>query len=174
MKRFAAFIVLIVGIGTTTQAVARNRAVMKTGWMFIIQPELHYLFDAQFTGRYQFAGPFAFEYGGGFGINLNTFTSDILLGGVLSFRRGHWVPYFRSAFLIKWIEVFDDDVAKKKNIIDRSYLVLAATMSPGFSYRFKNGRSIGFDVAFEVGEKVSPTKHKHLYWGVLPGLIFVF
>ncbi len=170
MKRITALIVLFVGIGIASQASARNRTVMKFGWMFMVQPELHYLFDAQFTGRYQFAGPFSFEYGGGFGINLNTFTSDILLGGVLAFRRGHWVPYFRSAFLIKWVDIFDDNTAKNAN--DRSYLVLAATMSPGFSYRFKNHRSIGLDVAFEVGKKVTGTRQ--LYWGVLPGLIFMF
>jgi len=164
MRKKLVLIILFSCSVLTTNVMAGNKPVLKTGWMFIIQPETHYLFDAQLTGRYDFAGPFAFEYGGGFGINLNTFTSDVLLGGVLSFHKHDWEPYFRAAFLTKWIEKFKGP--------DISDIALAATLSPGFSYKFKNGRSIGFDIAFEIGEIITHTKR--FYWGMMPGMIFIF
>jgi len=164
MKKAAVFIILLTCFSMPVKTMAKNKPVLKTGWMFMIEPEHRYLFDAQLTGRYDFAGPFAFEYGGGFGINLNTFTSDMLLGGVVTFKKHRWEPYLRAAFLFKWIEHFKGT--------DISDIALAASMSPGFSYKFRNGRSIGFDLAFEVGQIITHTET--LYWGIVPGLIFIF
>lgn len=164
MKKVFIFIILALCIGTWNMAYARNKPVLKLGWMFITEPEYHYLFDAQLTGRYEFAGPFSFEYGGGFGINLNTYTSDVLIGGVLAFHRDRWEPYFRADFLFKWIEQFKGN--------DISDIALAASISPGLSYRFKNGRSLGFDLAIEIGQILTNTEH--FYLGIVPGLIFIF
>ena len=164
MKKVAFIMMLMLCAGLPVRSMAKNAPVLKTGWMFMIEPETRYLFDAQLTGRYEFAGPFSFEYGGGFGINLSTFTSDLILGGVVAFQKHGWEPYLRAAFLFKWIERFKGP--------DISDIALAATMSPGFSYKFKNGRSIGFDLAFEVGQVITHTER--FYWGIVPGLIFIF
>ena len=145
------------------QARAQHRAVLKTGWMFMVKPFHRYLFDAQLVDRYRFAGPFSFEFGGGFSVNTTSMGTDFLLGGALEFPQGKWRITFRAAFITKWLFCYETE---------DSDAVLTSSFGPGFTYKFKNGRSIGFDLAFELGEVI--TGSKRFYFGVVPGLIFIF
>ena len=170
-------IILEILLTLPNSAQAQHRVALKTGWMFMIKPDVHYMFDAQVVDRYKFAGPFSLEFGGGFAINTNFMTGDFLIGGVLDFPVNRWNLSFRAAFIPKWLQGFSDKNAQKGSPEpplneNGANFALVATFGPGFSYKFKNGRSIGFDLAFELGKIM--TKTERFYFGVVPGLIFVF
>jgi len=161
----------------STSLYAQNRPVLKPGMIFIIKPELHILFDAQFLGRYEFADPFSFEYGGGFGINTTTFAYDFVLGGVLTFRRGKFVPTIRAAFVLKGLNQFSQSPPPGRSGGEyNNDMILAGSFGPEFNWIMKNKRWLGFGVSLELGETVTDFegKGKVFYLGILPYLNFVF